>query len=147
MSTAPNEETESRSGAGARVIRAQVLVARAALRVSDSHAQLEIAGMAQVGTGRVYEVWREGAGASQPTNALFSVSSSGKATVGVSGGGWGGRERGPSAKAAGACPHAPLSSWRACDEEFPRAHTDHVALVQLASAAALRLAVHEHGLL
>jgi hypothetical protein len=35
--------------------------------------------------GRVYEVWLKGAGAPQPADALFTVSASGDATVGVPG--------------------------------------------------------------
>ena len=78
-----------------RVIRAQVLVAHASasLSVSDGHAQLDIAGMPQAGPGRVYEVWRKGSGAPQPTDALFTVSrSGGQATVSVPGGVRGVRE-------------------------------------------------------
>lgn len=73
-----------------RVIHAQVLVphASASLSVSGGHAQLDIAGMPQAGPGRVYEVWRrKGSGAPHPTDALFTVSSSGgDATVSVPGG-------------------------------------------------------------
>jgi Anti-sigma-K factor rskA, C-terminal/Putative zinc-finger len=77
-------------GAGStRVIRAQVLVAhaRASLSVSGGQAQLDVANMPQAGPGRVYEVWRKGSGAPQPTDALFTVSGSGgDATVSVPGG-------------------------------------------------------------
>jgi anti-sigma-K factor RskA len=78
----------SGGGTGTKVIRAQVLVPRASasLSVAGGHAQLSIADMPQAGPGRVYEVWREGSGAPQPTDALFTVSSSGDATVGVPGG-------------------------------------------------------------
>jgi anti-sigma-K factor RskA len=81
-------------GGGTRVIRAQVLVPRASasLSVQDGRAQLSIADMPQAGPGRVYEVWRRGAGAPQPTDALFTVSSGGNATVGVPGGVAGVRE-------------------------------------------------------
>jgi anti-sigma-K factor RskA len=73
---------------GTRTIRAQVRVsgARASLSVSGESGQLRIAGMPQAGPGRVYEVWRQGSGAPQPTDALFTVSSAGDATVGVPGG-------------------------------------------------------------
>ncbi len=81
-------------GAGTRVIRAQVLLPRASasLSVSGGRAQLDVADMPQAGTGRVYEVWRKGAGAPQPTDALFTVSSGGSATVSVPGGVAGVRE-------------------------------------------------------
>jgi anti-sigma-K factor RskA len=79
---------------GPHVIRAQVLVPRASasLTVDDGHAQLNIAGMPQAGPGRVYEVWRRATGTPQPTDALFTVSSGGNATVGVPGGVAGVRE-------------------------------------------------------
>ncbi len=75
-------------GGGTQVIRAQVLVPRASasLSVEGGHAQLSIADMPQAGPGRVYEVWRRGAGTPQPTDALFTVSAGGSATVGVPGG-------------------------------------------------------------
>jgi hypothetical protein len=78
----------SGGGTGTRVIRAQVLVPRASasLSVSGGRAQLDIADMPQAGAGRVYEVWRERSGTPQPTDALFTVSSSGDATVSVPGG-------------------------------------------------------------
>jgi anti-sigma-K factor RskA len=73
---------------GSRTIRAQVLVRRASasLSVSGESGQLRVAGMPQAGAGRVYEVWRQGSGAPQPTDALFTVSSAGDATVSVPGG-------------------------------------------------------------
>jgi anti-sigma-K factor RskA len=78
----------SSGGAGTRVIRAQVLLPRASasLSVSGAHAQLQVADMPQAGPGRVYEVWRKGSGAPQPTDALFTVSRTGDATVSVPGG-------------------------------------------------------------
>ncbi len=77
-----------RGESGTRTIPAQVLVrrARASLSVSGESGQLRIAGMPQAGPGRVYEVWRQGSGAPQPTDALFTVSSAGDATVSVPGG-------------------------------------------------------------
>jgi Anti-sigma-K factor rskA/Putative zinc-finger len=86
----------SSGGAGsARVLRARVLVphASASLSITAGQAQLDVAGMPQAGAGRVYEVWRKGSGAPQPTDALFTVSSSGgDATVSVPGGVRGVRE-------------------------------------------------------
>jgi anti-sigma-K factor RskA len=72
-------------GISARTIRAEVLAphASATLRVSDGHAVLSIAGMPQTTPDRVYEVWILRTGAPQPTNALFTVSRAGNATVGV----------------------------------------------------------------
>jgi anti-sigma-K factor RskA len=70
-----------------RVISAQVLAPRASasLRVSGGHAELNIAGMPQTAPNRVYEVWVKRAGAPQPTDALFTVTAHGSATVGVPG--------------------------------------------------------------
>ena len=42
--------------------------------------------MPQAGAGRVYEVWTKRAGAPAPTDALFTVTGGGKATVAVPGG-------------------------------------------------------------
>jgi anti-sigma-K factor RskA len=74
-------------GRGSRVIRAQVTVPRASVSVSlnDGHAQLNLAGMPQSPPNHVYEVWVKRGGAPQPTDALFTVSSAGSATVGVPG--------------------------------------------------------------
>ncbi len=74
-------------GGGTRVIRAEVLVPRASasLSVSDGHAQMSIVGMPQSGPGRVYEVWTRRSGSPQPTDALFTVTAGGDATVGVPG--------------------------------------------------------------
>jgi anti-sigma-K factor RskA len=81
-------------GAGVRVIRAQVLAPRASaqLRLSGGHAELSIAGLPQTAPGRVYEVWVKGAGQPRPTDALFTVTSGGQATVEVPGGVSGVRE-------------------------------------------------------
>ncbi len=75
------------SGSGTRVIRAQVTVPRASVSVSLSggHAQLNLARMPQSPPDHVYEVWVKRGGAPQPTDALFTVSSAGSATVGVPG--------------------------------------------------------------
>ena len=73
--------------ASTRVIHAEVsaLGARVALLLRDGRAQLQISGMPASAPGRVYEVWVKRGGAPQPTNALFTVTSSGAATVGVPG--------------------------------------------------------------
>jgi anti-sigma-K factor RskA len=73
--------------AGTRVIRAEVIPAHASasLRVSAGHAQLEISGMPQTPAQRVYEVWIKRSGGPQPTDALFTVTAKGDATVGVPG--------------------------------------------------------------
>jgi anti-sigma-K factor RskA len=75
------------SGGATRTIQAEVLAPRASatLRVSDGHAELNIARMPQTTPGRVYEVWIQRSGSPQPTNALFTVSRAGDATVGVPG--------------------------------------------------------------
>ncbi len=77
----------SGGGGAVRTIQAKVLAPRASatLRVSDGHAELNIAGMPQTTPGRVYEVWIQRTGSPQPTNALFTVSRAGDATVGVPG--------------------------------------------------------------
>lgn len=74
--------------AGTRLIRARVTYPRASalLRVSGSNADLQIAGMPQSPPGQVYELWVKRAGGPEPTDALFTVSSAGRASVGVPGG-------------------------------------------------------------
>jgi anti-sigma-K factor RskA len=74
-------------GTSTRVIHAQVLApgASASLVVSGERAQLDVTRMPQAGAGRVYEVWIKRAGAPQPTNALFTISRGGSATVAVPG--------------------------------------------------------------
>jgi hypothetical protein len=60
--------------------------ATAALSKSGSHVELVVSGMPAPPLGRIYEVWLErGTQAPQPTNALFSVTSSGSGSVGVPG--------------------------------------------------------------
>jgi len=73
--------------ASTRVVSAQVTPASASasLRLSDQHAELDIAGMPQLPADRVYEVWVERSGAADPTDALFTVSSNGRASVNVPG--------------------------------------------------------------
>lgn len=72
---------------GARVIHAEVIPAHASasLRVSGGHGQLDISGMPQTPAQRVYEVWIKRSGGPQPTDALFTVTAKGDATVGVPG--------------------------------------------------------------
>jgi anti-sigma-K factor RskA len=74
-------------GGSARVIHAQVLArgASASLHLSGGHAVLDVSGMPQSAPRRVYEVWVKRAGAPQPTDALFTVTRSGEASVGVPG--------------------------------------------------------------
>jgi anti-sigma-K factor RskA len=70
-----------------RAIRAHASVpgARAVLHLDGERGQLRIAGLPQAPRGHVYEVWVERAGSPRPTDALFTVSSSGRAAVGVPG--------------------------------------------------------------
>jgi anti-sigma-K factor RskA len=74
-------------GTKTQVISAQVTPAEAnaSLRLTGEHAELDIAGMPQLPANRVYEVWIERSGAAEPTDALFTVSSSGDASVNVPG--------------------------------------------------------------
>jgi anti-sigma-K factor RskA len=75
------------SGGGARVIRAQVQApgASASVRLSGGRAEISLAGMPEPSPGRVYQVWVKRAGAPAPTDALFTVTSKGSATVDVPG--------------------------------------------------------------
>ncbi|HEX3518777.1 MAG TPA: anti-sigma factor [Solirubrobacteraceae bacterium] len=75
------------SGPANKVIKAQVTAPRASalLRLSGGHAELDLANMPQTEPNRVYEVWVKRSGAPQPTDALFTVTSKGAATVGVPG--------------------------------------------------------------
>jgi anti-sigma-K factor RskA len=77
----------SGGGGGTRVIRAQVSApgASAVVRVTGAHAEMTLTGMPQTGPGHIYEVWLKRAGAPEPTNALFTVTRGGAATVGVPG--------------------------------------------------------------
>jgi anti-sigma-K factor RskA len=74
-------------GGGTRVVHARLSVpgASAEVRVSGARAELTLAGMPQVRPGRVYQVWVKRSGAPQPTDALFTVSNTGAATVSVPG--------------------------------------------------------------
>jgi anti-sigma-K factor RskA len=76
------------SNSRVRVIRVPVTTtprASAILRVSGGHAELEVLGMPQSAPNRVYEVWIKRGGALLPTNALFTVTARGNATVAVPG--------------------------------------------------------------
>jgi anti-sigma-K factor RskA len=70
-----------------QLIRAQVSAPRgtATLAVSAGRGQLRIAGLPQSPPRHVYEVWLERAGKAHPTDALFTVSLAGNATVAVPG--------------------------------------------------------------
>lgn len=78
----------SGGSAAPRVVRAQVQApgASASLRISGSRGELLVNGMPQVPPRRTYQVWVQRSGAPQPTDALFSVSGSGRATVAIPGG-------------------------------------------------------------
>ena len=59
-----------------RTIQAQVAMtgAKATIRVTGDHANLEVSGMPNPPSGRVYQVWvKRGANAPEPTDALFTV--------------------------------------------------------------------------
>jgi anti-sigma-K factor RskA len=78
-------------GGDARSVPAEVAVAGASgtLRVEDDgDARLVVRGLPAPPAGRVYQVWRQvpGEDAPRPTDALFSVSRDGTATVDVPGG-------------------------------------------------------------
>jgi anti-sigma-K factor RskA len=71
-----------------RLIHAEVHAPRASatVRVSGGHAELDVADLPQAAPDRVYEVWiKRSSGTVQPTDALFTVSNSGRASVGVPG--------------------------------------------------------------
>lgn len=74
-------------GTTTHTFRAQVLAphATALVRVSGGHAELDVVGLPPSAPNRVYEVWVKRKGAPQPTDALFTVTSAGKATVAVPG--------------------------------------------------------------
>ena len=68
--------------------QAEVVMAEASaeLEMASDHATLAVRGMPPPPTGRVYQVWlQRGSGAPRPTQALFTVSPSGEATVHVEG--------------------------------------------------------------
>jgi anti-sigma-K factor RskA len=74
------------SATSTRVIRAQAGAGtQAALDISNGRGQLVIAGMPASPRGHVYEVWVQRAGVAHPTDALFTVTREGRASVGVPG--------------------------------------------------------------
>lgn len=75
------------SGRQIQVVRAQVSApgAQVSLHIERDRGRLTIAGMPQSPPGRVYEVWVERDGVAHPTDALFTVSSAGRAAVGIPG--------------------------------------------------------------
>ena len=79
-------------GSSLRTVPAEVTVAgapdaRASLVVRGDHSTLRTEGLPRPGTGRVYQVWlmKKGASAPEPTDALFTVSRNGSASVDVPG--------------------------------------------------------------
>jgi hypothetical protein len=73
----------------ARAIRASVtgVPGSAQLRISGGHAELIVNHLSPPPPGRIYELWiKRGNRAPAPTEALFSVTASGAADVGVPGG-------------------------------------------------------------
>ncbi len=79
------------SGGGEKVfpathVAAVAVGARATLHQHDGRSQLIVAHMPQPGLGRIYEVWlSRGPGNAEPTNALFSVTSTGDGETDVPG--------------------------------------------------------------
>ncbi len=57
----------------------------ALLRVSAGHNELDVSSLPAAATGRVYEVWLQRRGEPRPTDALFTPTSDGRATVAVPG--------------------------------------------------------------
>ncbi|HEX5224942.1 MAG TPA: anti-sigma factor [Solirubrobacteraceae bacterium] len=77
----------SGGGSRTRLVRAQVVPRGASglVSVTGDHAQLTLTHMPATERGRVYELWIKREGAPAPTDALFTVSRTGAATVGVPG--------------------------------------------------------------
>jgi anti-sigma-K factor RskA len=75
------------NGGSTRTIRAAVAMpnVNAVVRVSEGHAELAVTHMPQAPANHVYEVWLERGGTPRPTDALFTVTSGGDATVAVPG--------------------------------------------------------------
>jgi anti-sigma-K factor RskA len=81
-------ELASGGSSDVRVIPAHTTFASASaeIRLGDGRSELVVAHMPAPAVGHIYEVWLKRAGAApSPTNALFSVSTSGAATVGLPG--------------------------------------------------------------
>jgi anti-sigma-K factor RskA len=92
------------SGSSTRVISASV--GHAQLRISGGHAELIVDRLPQAASGHIYEVWLERAGGQpQPTTALFGVTHSGTADVGVPGNVHGVSEVMVTQEPAGGTPH------------------------------------------
>jgi anti-sigma-K factor RskA len=75
-------------GQSTRTIQAQVAMsgARATISVTGDHAKLEVSGMRNPPPGHVYQVWvKRGSAAPRPTDALFTVNSSGHGHIEVPG--------------------------------------------------------------
>jgi len=72
-------------GQSRRVIQAHVSApgASASLRVVGTRGQLQVEGMPQTPAGRVYELWVQRGRHVHATDALFNVTSAGRASVGV----------------------------------------------------------------
>jgi anti-sigma-K factor RskA len=83
----PGGSGGSDGSGGTRVIRADVSIPRASavLHLSGGRAQLTVASMPQAARGHVYQVWVKRSAGPQPTDALFTVTSHGAASVGVPG--------------------------------------------------------------
>jgi anti-sigma-K factor RskA len=78
---------EGGGGVKTRTYRAAVHPpgASGVVTVSGAHAQLTLTGMPATERGRIYELWIKRAGAPAPTDALFTVTRAGRASVGVPG--------------------------------------------------------------
>jgi anti-sigma-K factor RskA len=71
-------------GSGTHVYAASLGQAR--VRVSDGHAELIVDRLPQLSSGNIYEIWLQRPGGTpQPTKALFGVTHTGAADVGVPG--------------------------------------------------------------
>jgi hypothetical protein len=67
-------------------VSASAPTAHAVLREVGSRSELDVSGMPAPPLGRIYEVWlQKGSSAPRPTDALFSVTSSGRGSVNVPG--------------------------------------------------------------
>lgn len=81
-------ELASSGGGGIRVIPARTTLASASaqLRLGDGRSELVVRHLPPPPAGHIYQVWfQHGNAAPSPTNALFSVSSSGAGNVGLPG--------------------------------------------------------------
>jgi anti-sigma-K factor RskA len=81
-------ELSSGGSGGVRTVQASVAppAARAELRLSGNHGELIVSRLPAPPPGRIYEVWvRRGRRPPSPTSALFGVTSTGAADVGLPG--------------------------------------------------------------